>query len=121
MDLSLTTSSTFLPSYADQLGGSQIIVIGPCYSNASNISCTFYDPGQLSIPTAIRGTVQSKDFAFCTIPTIFGIGQITAILSVTKNDRTIEYPGELNIGTYTTFKFHCALSQRAPWWTSRAD
>ena len=71
-------SITISPSYGNQLGGTPIIIQGPCFSTEDSIKCSFND-------IVVGAVVMSNERAMCISPMLHSAGVVKfAVLNKTE-------------------------------------
>ena len=65
----LGDSITLSPSYGNQLGGTPIIIQGPCFNTEDSIKCSFN-------ATEVSAVVMSNERAMCISPMLHSAGVI---------------------------------------------
>ena len=83
------------PLVGSMLGGTQIIISGPCFSDTDNIVCDF-DGIQ------VTGQMISGFTALCVSPTFFGVGRIPLSVSL-DGGNNFDFEGKFTLRKSVSF------------------
>ncbi len=92
----LLASVVFAPGYVNMLGHQYVFMSGPCYTNTSNITCTFFDPN-IPSPISVPGIALDPRTATCITPTLFSQGRLDVELKIADVNKTVRYMGILTV------------------------
>lgn len=95
---------TLVPRYANMLGGTGVLVNGPCFDEDDSIECSFGD-------VTATGVFINNTLALCVTPVLSQLSILPFSLTVTKSDDSISnHTSTINISK-DTFKIPYNLAQ----------
>ena len=78
---------TLAPRLGNVLGGTPVLVSGPCLEETDNIVCTFDG-------VVVDGVYINETMALCVSPCLSTIGRVVFEVNVTTLNGTIKFEGE---------------------------